>query len=105
MELQRLTRRRVSGITARVAGGSGAAWLLAACGAAGSSAGGGGAPNAAANAAAPAKITFWARGSQEFTDMMASIAKAYSQANPQITIDGGYFPSDGYNDRLVAAAA
>jgi multiple sugar transport system substrate-binding protein len=37
--------------------------------------------------------------------MMASIAKAFTQANPQITIDGGYFPSDGYNDRLVAAAA
>ena len=37
--------------------------------------------------------------------MMASIATAYTQANPSVTMDGGYFPSDGYNDRLVAAAA
>jgi multiple sugar transport system substrate-binding protein len=99
MEGQRLTRRR---LTVWAAGSSGAAWLLAACGAppSGTSAGG-----AAGQGLGPAKITFWARGTQEFTDMMAAIAGAYTQAYPQITIEGGYFPSDGYNDRLVAAAA
>ncbi|HET7767256.1 MAG TPA: extracellular solute-binding protein, partial [Chloroflexota bacterium] len=74
---------------------------LAACGAPAGPAGGG----STAPSTAPAKISFWARGTQEFTDMMGSIARAYTQAYPNITVDGGYFPSDGYTDRLTAAAA
>ena len=99
MGAQRLTRRRVAGTAA---GGAAAAWVLAACGAPSQ---GGSAGSGSNQALGPAKISFWARGTQEFTDMMASIAQAYAQANPQITMDGGYFPSDGYTDRLVAAAA
>ena len=99
MEARQFTRRR---LTATAAGGAAAA-LLAACGAPTGQSGGGG--PAAAPSSAPAKISFWARGTQEFTDMMANIAKAYTQAFPNITVDGGYFPSDGYNDRLVGAAA
>jgi multiple sugar transport system substrate-binding protein len=96
MEARLFTRR---GVNAAVTGGAGA--LLAACGApAGQPAGGATTP-----AAAPVTLSFWARGTQEFTDMMASIATAYAGANPSVTMDGGYFPSDGYNDRLVAAAA
>jgi ABC-type glycerol-3-phosphate transport system substrate-binding protein len=97
MEARLFTRRGVNGA---VAGGAGAL-LASACGApAGQPAGGATTP-----AAAPVTLSFWARGTQEFTDMMASIATAYAGANPSVTMDGGYFPSDGYNDRLVAAAA
>jgi ABC-type glycerol-3-phosphate transport system substrate-binding protein len=102
MEGRRLTRRRLAG---GAAGGSGAAWLLTGCGAPPSGTNAGGAGGAGGQALGPAQITFWARGTQEFTDMMAAIARAYTQAYPQVTIDGGYFPADGYNDRLVAAAA
>jgi multiple sugar transport system substrate-binding protein len=92
------TRRKLFATTFGAAG----VVALAACGAPSGQPGGG---DSAAAGAAPAKISFWARGTQEFTDMMGAIAKAYTQANPKITIDGGYFPSDGYTDRLVAAAA
>ena len=90
-----ITRRATVGVAAT------GVVALAACGApTGQSTGGASAPNNT-----PAKISFWARGTQEFTDMMGSIAKAYSQQFPTITVDGGYFPSDGYTDRLTAAAA
>jgi ABC-type glycerol-3-phosphate transport system substrate-binding protein len=97
-EMPRAATRRTALST--LVGGVGAL-ALAACGAPGQQPGGG----SPAADAAPAKISFWARGSQEFTDMMGAIAKAYTEANPKITIDGGYFPSDGYTDRLVTAAA
>ena len=96
MEARLFTRR---GVSAAAAGGAGAL-LASACGA----------PRAAGrrrddSRRAPVTLSFWARGTQEFTDMMASIATAYAGANPTVTMDGGYFPSDGYNDRLVAAAS
>lgn len=96
MDRRRGTRRR-----AIVAATGGPAALLAACAAPGEPPAGGG----AAPGDAPARISFWARGTQEFTDMMGGIATAYARNHPHITVDGGYFPSDGYNDRLVAAAA
>jgi multiple sugar transport system substrate-binding protein len=91
------TRRTVLTTLASGAG----ALALAACGAPARDAG---SANSSASTA-PVKISFWARGTQEFTDMMGAIAKAYTQANPHITVEGGYFPSDGYTDRLVTAAA
>jgi multiple sugar transport system substrate-binding protein len=93
------TRRAVTASVAAFASGA----ALAACGAPGKE----GAAGAGASTAsdAPAKISWWSRGTQEWLDMMAAVGKAYTDANPKITLEGGYFPSDGYNDRLVTAAA
>jgi multiple sugar transport system substrate-binding protein len=93
--MNRFTRRSVTTFLSGLTG----AVVLAACGAPTKET----APNPATEA--PAKLTWWSRGTQEWIDMVGSVGKAYTDANPKITLEGGFFPSDGYNDRLVTAAA
>jgi len=85
-----------------------AAWLaglsaaaLVACGA---QAPGAGQEAAQRPAAAPARLIWWSRGTQEWNEMLLEIAKLYMQQNPHITLDYIFQPSEGYTDRIVAAA-
>lgn len=95
------TRRSVLFSLAMGAGGA----ALAACSGGSSGSGSSAASNSATAAPAPAKLDWWSRGTQEWNDMLMEVARAYTQQNPQITLNYGFQPSDGYTDRIITAAA
>jgi len=86
-------------------GGAAGVVTLAACGApAKEGSGAQGAGSAGVNDT-PTKLAWWSRGTQEWNDMMLEVAKTYQATFPKITIDFGFFPSDAYTERVIAAAA
>jgi multiple sugar transport system substrate-binding protein len=97
--MNRSNRRAVMTALGGVAG----ALALAACGASTKESTSSGASGGASGV--PAKLTWWSRGTQEWTDMMAAVGKAYMEVNPKVTLEGGFFASDGYTDRIITAAA
>src|SRR5258708_3284478 len=95
------TRRSVLFSLALGAGGA----ALAACSGGSSGSGSSAASNSATAAPTPAKLDWWSRGTQEWNDMLMEVARTYTQQNPQITLNYGFQPSDGYTDRIITAAA
>jgi len=56
-------------------------------------------------AAQPVRLRWWSRGTPEWNDMLQEVTQAYMRAFPHVTLDYEFQPSEGYTDKILAAAA
>ncbi|MBI3971619.1 MAG: extracellular solute-binding protein, partial [Chloroflexi bacterium] len=107
--MSQATRRAVTGYLGAALLSGGGALLAAACGPTGAnqSASGSSAGSAQSGQAAqaPAKLTWWSRGTQEWNEMMMAVGQEYMRQSPKITLEYAFQPSSGYTDRIITAAA